>query len=52
MPKPDDYRGMGWRKAAEMVKVAQRERKDLDSAPWVHKAQLPEKSLSAKSRST
>jgi hypothetical protein len=33
---------IGWRKAAEMVKVARREGENFDSAPWVHKArELP-----------
>jgi hypothetical protein len=30
---------IGWSKAAELVKVARREGKDLDSATWLHKAQ-------------
>jgi len=35
-------REIGWRKAAEMVKVARREGENFDSAPWVHKArELP-----------
>jgi len=29
---------IGWSKAAELVKVARREGKDLDSATWLHKA--------------
>jgi hypothetical protein len=29
---------IGWRKAAEMVKVARREGEQFDCAPWVHKA--------------
>jgi hypothetical protein len=28
---------LGWRKAAEMVKVARREGERFDCAPWVHK---------------
>jgi len=33
---------IGWRKAAEMVKVARREGEQFDCAPWVHKAkELP-----------
>ena len=31
-------REIGWRKAAEMVKVARREGERFDCAPWVHKA--------------
>jgi hypothetical protein len=31
-------REIGWRKAAEMVKVARREGESFDCAPWVHKA--------------
>ena len=31
-------REMGWRKAAEMVKVARRDGERFDCAPWVHKA--------------
>ena len=35
-------REIGWRKAAEMVKVARRDGEDFDCAPWVHKAsELP-----------
>src|SRR5271169_1761375 len=35
-------REIGWRKAAEMVKVARREGEMFDCAPWVHKArELP-----------
>jgi hypothetical protein len=35
-------REIGWRKAAEMVKVARREGEHFDCAPWVHKAkELP-----------
>ena len=35
-------REIGWRKAAEMVKVARREGEEFDCAPWVHKAkELP-----------
>jgi hypothetical protein len=29
---------IGWRKAAEMVKVARRDGENFDCAPWVHKA--------------
>jgi hypothetical protein len=37
-----ELRLIGWTKARELVKVARRERQDLDSAPWVHKAhELP-----------
>jgi hypothetical protein len=33
---------IGWRKAAEMVKVARRDGEQFDCAPWVHKAkELP-----------
>jgi hypothetical protein len=32
-------REIGWRKAAEMVKVARRDGEQFDCAPWVHKAQ-------------
>jgi hypothetical protein len=31
-------REIGWRKAAEMVKVARRDGEQFDCAPWVHKA--------------
>ena len=35
-------REIGWRKAAEMVKVARRDGEEFDCAPWVHKAkELP-----------
>jgi hypothetical protein len=35
-------REIGWRKAAEMVKVARRDGERFDCAPWVHKAtELP-----------
>jgi len=35
-------REIGWRKAAEMVKVARRDGEQFDCAPWVHKAkELP-----------
>jgi hypothetical protein len=37
IPKPQ-LREIGWRKAAEMVKVARREGEGFDCAPWVHKA--------------
>src|ERR1700689_1985149 len=32
-------REIGWKKAAEMVKVARRDGENFDCAPWVHKAQ-------------
>ena len=32
-------REIGWRKAAEMVRIARREGEQFDCAPWVHKAQ-------------
>ena len=35
--KPE-LRLMGWTKARELVKVAQREGEKFDCAPWVHKA--------------
>jgi len=38
IPKAE-LRSMGWTKARELAKVARRERKDFDCAPWVHKAQ-------------
>src|SRR5580698_6852194 len=31
-------REIGWRKAAELVKVARRDGEQFDCAPWVHKA--------------
>jgi len=35
-------REIGWRKAAEMVKIARRDGEGFDCAPWVHKAkELP-----------
>ena len=37
IPK-QQLREIGWRKAAEMVKVARREGESIDCAPWVHKA--------------
>ena len=37
IPK-QQLREIGWRKAAEMVKVARREGEGFDCAPWVHKA--------------
>ena len=37
IPK-QQLREIGWRKAAEMVKVARREGESFDCAPWVHKA--------------
>jgi len=37
IPK-QQLREIGWRKAAEMVKVARREGEQFDCAPWVHKA--------------
>jgi hypothetical protein len=41
IPK-QQLRQIGWRKAAEMVKVARREGERFDCAPWVHKAkELP-----------
>jgi hypothetical protein len=41
IPKAD-LRSMGWTKARELAKVAQRERHGFDCAPWVHKAkELP-----------
>src|SRR5271154_6318925 len=41
IPK-QQLREIGWRKAAEMVRVARREGERFDCAPWVHKAkQLP-----------
>jgi hypothetical protein len=41
IPK-QQLREIGWRKAAEMVKVARREGDGFDCAPWVHKArELP-----------
>ncbi len=38
IPKPR-LRQIGWRKAAEMVKIARREGDQFDCAPWVHKAE-------------
>lgn len=38
IPKPK-LREIGWRKAAEMVKVARRDGEQFDCAPWVHKAE-------------
>ena len=38
VPK-QQLREIGWRKAAEMVKVARRDGEQFDCAPWVHKAQ-------------
>ena len=41
IPK-QQLREIGWRKAAEMVKVARQGRERFDCAPWVHKAkELP-----------
>src|ERR1700685_2243776 len=41
VPK-QQLREIGWRKAAEMVKVARRDGENFDCAPWVHKAkELP-----------
>ncbi len=37
IPK-QQLREIGWRKATELVKVARREGKTFDCAPWVHKA--------------
>ena len=37
IPK-QQLREIGWRKAAEMVKVARRDGERFDCAPWVHKA--------------
>jgi hypothetical protein len=37
IPK-QQLREIGWRKAAEMVKVARRDGEGFDCAPWVHKA--------------
>jgi len=37
IPK-QQLREIGWRKATEMVKVARRDGKAFDCAPWVHKA--------------
>jgi hypothetical protein len=37
IPK-QQLREIGWRKAAEMVRVARREGESFDCAPWVHKA--------------
>src|ERR1035437_9763319 len=37
IPK-QQLREIGWRKAAEMVKVARRDGDRFDCAPWVHKA--------------
>ena len=34
----NDLKLVGWRKATELVKVARREGKGFDCAPWVHKA--------------
>ena len=37
-----ELREVGWTKARELVKVARREGRDFDCAPWVHKAkELP-----------
>ena len=37
-----DLRELGWTKARELVKVARREGREFDCAPWVHKAkELP-----------
>jgi hypothetical protein len=37
-----DLREVGWTKARELVKVARREGREFDCAPWVHKAkELP-----------
>ena len=48
IPK-QQLREMGWRKAAEMVKVARRDGERFDCAPWLHKAkELPRRSSSAK----
>jgi hypothetical protein len=33
-----ELKEIGWRKAAEMVKVAQRDGENFDCAPWVHRA--------------
>ena len=38
IPKPK-LRQIGWRKAAEMVKVARRDGEQFDCATWVHKAE-------------
>src|SRR5277367_712514 len=41
IPK-QQLREIGWRKAAEMVRVARRDGEQFDCAPWVHKAkELP-----------
>src|SRR5580704_10494031 len=37
IPK-QQLREIGWRKAAEMAKVARRDGQNFDCAPWVHKA--------------
>ena len=39
IPK-QQLREIGWRKAAEMVKVARRDGERFDCAPWVHKAKV------------
>jgi hypothetical protein len=39
IPK-QQLREIGWRKAAEMVRVARREGESFDCAPWVHKAKV------------
>ena len=44
---------IGWRKAAELVKVARREGELFDCAPWVHKAkELPQRAVRARGRET
>jgi hypothetical protein len=46
IPKPM-LRQIGWRKAAEMVKVARHDGEQFDCAPWVHKAEtLPKEQFS------
>ena len=46
IPKPK-LRQIGWRKAAEMVKVARHDGEQFDCAPWVHKAEtLPKEEFS------
>jgi hypothetical protein len=40
LPKPirRDLKNVGWNKAAELVKVARRDKQDFKSADWLHKA--------------
>ena len=53
MPKQvkSELKAIGWKKAAELVKVIRRDPEHFESAPWVHKAKsMPKDKVQRRSR--